>query len=120
LDDITWREYYSYRQNYKSSEHEQEYDTAKLQLYSQPVNENAMKNYKFTKYENGSIGNVDNTVLEESHKPKEVRGETGPRNITLGCEDDDKLQTMENTCEISSSHGSEYDVQSCLLGYTAV
>jgi hypothetical protein len=24
------------------------------------------------------------------------------------------------TCEISSSHGSEYDVQSCVLGYTAV
>jgi plastin-1 len=23
-------------------------------------------------------------------------------------------------CEISSSHGGEYDVQSCLLGYTAV
>jgi hypothetical protein len=23
-------------------------------------------------------------------------------------------------CEISSSHGDEYDVQSCLLGYTAV
>jgi hypothetical protein len=22
-------------------------------------------------------------------------------------------------CEISSSHGGEYDVQSCLLGYTA-
>jgi hypothetical protein len=25
-----------------------------------------------------------------------------------------------HTCEISSSHGGEYDVQSCLLGYTAV
>jgi hypothetical protein len=24
------------------------------------------------------------------------------------------------TCEISSSHGGEYDVQSCLLGCTAV
>jgi hypothetical protein len=23
-------------------------------------------------------------------------------------------------CEVSSSHGGEYDVQSCLLGYTAV
>jgi hypothetical protein len=23
-------------------------------------------------------------------------------------------------CDISSSHGGEYDVQSCLLGYTAV
>jgi hypothetical protein len=23
-------------------------------------------------------------------------------------------------CEISSSHGGEYDVQSCLLGYTAI
>jgi hypothetical protein len=23
-------------------------------------------------------------------------------------------------CEISSSHGGEYDVQSCLMGYTAV
>jgi hypothetical protein len=23
-------------------------------------------------------------------------------------------------CEISSSHGGDYDVQSCLLGYTAV
>jgi hypothetical protein len=23
-------------------------------------------------------------------------------------------------CEISSSHGGEYDVQSCLLGYTVV
>jgi hypothetical protein len=26
----------------------------------------------------------------------------------------------ELICEISSSHGGEYDVQSCLLGYTAV
>jgi hypothetical protein len=25
-----------------------------------------------------------------------------------------------NICEISSSHGSEYDVQNCLLGCTAV
>jgi hypothetical protein len=25
-----------------------------------------------------------------------------------------------NSCEISSSHGGEYDVQSCLLGCTAV
>jgi hypothetical protein len=25
-----------------------------------------------------------------------------------------------SVCEISSSHGGEYDVQSCLLGYTAV
>jgi hypothetical protein len=25
-----------------------------------------------------------------------------------------------NTCEISSSHGGEYDVQSCLLGCTAM
>jgi hypothetical protein len=31
-------------------------------------------------------------------------------------------QTVEDIehCEISSSHGGEYDVQSCLLGYTAV
>jgi hypothetical protein len=29
-------------------------------------------------------------------------------------------QRLEETCEISSSHGGEYDVQSCLLGYTAV
>jgi hypothetical protein len=29
--------------------------------------------------------------------------------------------TLNNKCsEISSSHGGEYDVQSCLLGYTAV
>jgi hypothetical protein len=27
---------------------------------------------------------------------------------------------MGEQCEISSSHGGEYDVQSCLLGYTAV
>jgi hypothetical protein len=26
----------------------------------------------------------------------------------------------DKICEISSSHGGEYDVQSCLLGYTAV
>jgi hypothetical protein len=29
-----------------------------------------------------------------------------------------KMQTRKS-CEISSSHGGEYDVQSCLLGYTA-
>jgi hypothetical protein len=27
---------------------------------------------------------------------------------------------VRSTCEISSSHGGEYDVQSCLLGCTAV
>jgi hypothetical protein len=27
---------------------------------------------------------------------------------------------QENGCEISSSHGGEYDVQSCLLGCTAM
>jgi hypothetical protein len=27
---------------------------------------------------------------------------------------------LSNRKEISSSHGGEYDVQSCLLGYTAV
>jgi hypothetical protein len=31
-----------------------------------------------------------------------------------------KLQTVVSQCEISSSQGGEYDVQSCLLGYTAV
>jgi hypothetical protein len=29
-------------------------------------------------------------------------------------------QTITVLCEISSSHGSEYDVQSCLLGYTGM
>jgi hypothetical protein len=32
----------------------------------------------------------------------------------------DVLPNTNMTCEISSSHGGEYDVQSCLLGYTAV
>jgi hypothetical protein len=27
---------------------------------------------------------------------------------------------IKESCETSSSHGGEYDVQSCLLGYTAV
>jgi hypothetical protein len=31
-----------------------------------------------------------------------------------------KENTLLKLCEISSSHGGEYDVQSCLLGYTAV
>jgi hypothetical protein len=32
-----------------------------------------------------------------------------------------KLQyNFSKVCEISSSHGGEYDVQSCLLGYIAV
>jgi hypothetical protein len=26
----------------------------------------------------------------------------------------------KKSCEISSSHGGEYDVQSCLLGYTVI
>jgi hypothetical protein len=30
------------------------------------------------------------------------------------------LYSAVGLCEISSSHGGEYDVQSCLLGYTAV
>jgi hypothetical protein len=30
------------------------------------------------------------------------------------------ISSLMNLCEISSSHGGEYDVQSCLLGYTAV
>jgi hypothetical protein len=30
------------------------------------------------------------------------------------------LKTLKDSCEISSSHGGEYDVQNCLLGYTAV
>jgi hypothetical protein len=28
------------------------------------------------------------------------------------------LQVWTKICEISSSHGGEYDVQNCLLGYT--
>jgi hypothetical protein len=31
-----------------------------------------------------------------------------------------KTTGIKIICEISSSHGGEYDVQSCLLGYTAV
>jgi hypothetical protein len=31
-----------------------------------------------------------------------------------------KIYNFYLKCEISSSHGGEYDVQSCLLGYTAV
>jgi hypothetical protein len=30
------------------------------------------------------------------------------------------VRVNNKKCEISSSHGGEYDVQSCLLGYTAV
>jgi hypothetical protein len=35
-------------------------------------------------------------------------------------ENDLGLKPFFKTCEISSSHGGEYDVQSCLLGCTAV
>jgi hypothetical protein len=31
-----------------------------------------------------------------------------------------KLNDIPGVCEILSSHGGEYDVQSCLLGCTAV
>jgi hypothetical protein len=31
-----------------------------------------------------------------------------------------KQQRLFKVCEISSSHGGEYDVQSCLLGCTAM
>jgi hypothetical protein len=31
-----------------------------------------------------------------------------------------RKKTFARKCEISSSHGGEYDVQSCLLGCTAV
>jgi hypothetical protein len=31
-----------------------------------------------------------------------------------------RMSGKELQCEISSSHGGEYDVQSCVLGYTAV
>jgi hypothetical protein len=31
-----------------------------------------------------------------------------------------KLRKLRTNSEILSSHGGEYDVQSCLLGYTAV
>jgi hypothetical protein len=30
------------------------------------------------------------------------------------------LEERQLKCEISSSHGSEYDIQNCLLGFTAV
>jgi hypothetical protein len=52
---------------------------------------------------------------------------TPPRRLRLKCLSSFILQPLcpwENIlrylCEISSSHGGEYDVQSCLLGYTAV
>jgi hypothetical protein len=31
-----------------------------------------------------------------------------------------KVANFIYVCEISSSHGGEYDVQSCLLGFTAL
>jgi hypothetical protein len=31
-----------------------------------------------------------------------------------------RMEDNNRACEISSSHGGEYDVQSCLLGCTAV
>jgi hypothetical protein len=33
---------------------------------------------------------------------------------------DDGGSTFMELCEISGSHGGEYDVQNCFLGYTAV
>jgi hypothetical protein len=33
---------------------------------------------------------------------------------------DQFIQTTEDLCEISSSHGDKYEVQNCLLGCTAV
>jgi hypothetical protein len=35
-------------------------------------------------------------------------------------EEAEEEEELNELGEISSSHGSEYDVQSCLLGYTAV
>jgi hypothetical protein len=32
----------------------------------------------------------------------------------------ERTEKCTRFCEISSSHGGEYDVQSCLLGYTAM
>jgi hypothetical protein len=37
----------------------------------------------------------------------------------LSCRANEREKTRI-ICEISSSHGGEYDVQNCLLGYTAV
>jgi hypothetical protein len=104
LYDITGRECYNYRENDNCSEHEQKYDTARIQLCLGPVNENMMKDYKFTKYENDDIRNGYNTVLEGSHKAKELEREIGSQNIKLNFEEDvicedDKLPTMENTVE---------------------
>jgi hypothetical protein len=35
-------------------------------------------------------------------------------------DDDNMYNNNNNTCEISGSHGGEYDVQSCILGCTAM
>jgi hypothetical protein len=54
----------------------------------------------------------DNRVLRRIFGPKrdEVTGEWRKMHN----------EELHNLCEISSSHGGEYDVQSCLLGYTAM
>jgi hypothetical protein len=51
-------------------------------------------------------------------KPNYVRFQV----LTAGMKPDYLFVGIQLTpsCEISSSHGGEYDVQSCLLGYTAV
>jgi hypothetical protein len=52
---------------------------------------------------------------------KEVRIKLSLRkNKPVNIEIKYKNTKVGKTCEISSSHGGEYDVQSCLLGYTAV
>lgn len=111
LDDITDQEYYNYRDNYKHSERERNYDT-RMKPCLGPVNENTMKDYKFTRYENDGIRNIYNTVLEGSHKAEEMEREIWSQNIELNfedarCEDDRKFPTMESAVK----KGTDYKLR---------
>jgi hypothetical protein len=69
---------------------------------------------------------VLSTVFHTQYSKKMSRPNCGRMQGVLrateecGVRDGDWVSTDVATREISSSHGGEYDVQSCLLGYTAV
>jgi hypothetical protein len=71
------------------------------------------------------VRRVDPTGQEVDTGRRKLRDEGFHNVVPSGTIAATKPTTMEminyvDTCEISSSHSGEYDVQSCLLGYTAV
>jgi hypothetical protein len=88
---------------------------ASIEAFRSLMNRTYIQIFSWQLWHHYVIAFVKKSITESIHVEKLLSG-----SLDRGSDKTGQETNILYSCEISSSHGGEYDVQSCLLGYTAV